>query len=751
MIESWAPRQGGPTHNGVREFVHFLSRRKLIILAPTILITATTWLVISATAPRYAAEADLALDARKVQIVEHEVVSGLPQESPVIRTELDVITSRSLIQQVIDRLGLETDPDFLREVGTERSPLQNFIPTGQQMLARLLPGIAGAGPVGASDAVPPLTRSHLTDWLIDHLKVSNDGRSFTIVVSYTSEDPKRAAQIANAIAEDYLADQVQTKVKATAKANEWLAEKLSDLRRELQTSEAAVDDFRRQSGLIEAKGASIPAQRLTELNLQLVNAHLERARAEAKLQTAREGDPATIPNVIASPVIQQLHKDIAQIDSQIAEQRYHGVTYKENVLDARAAALWKQISLEGNRILASLLNDVQAARKREAELTRLFHHIEEQLGDTTRSATRLNELQREADANRSIYETFLARYKQTMEQEGLEAPDARLISQADPPRFPNYPKTLQLLVLGTLGGLAAGVALGYVREGFDRRVRQVSDVGAVTGIPVFGLLPRVSRWRRLPPQDYPVSKPRSRFCTSLVRIHAVLQAPRSPVSNQVILVTSAKAGEGKTSFCTGLARSLATNLTRVLVIDADPYRPRVAAAFGASTAPNFGSIIEQRAQLSDLVQTDTKSTADFIAAPNEHDMKFLLHSGGFATLIEEARRAYDVVILDTPPVMTSADAAVVGRFADTCLFLVRWDQASWDEVTSTVGFLRLCGIKPDGIVMVGVDARSAHYGHVGGYGGYHTVTSDDHFIRPPIHRRVTEIEWAAAAGGSEGV
>jgi len=180
----------------------------------------------------------------------------------------------------------------------------------------------------------------------------------------------------------------------------------------------------------------------------------------------------------------------------------------------------------------------------------------------------------------------------------------------------------------------------------------MSDIAAVTGIPVFGQLPRVSRWRLLQPQDYPVRKPASRFCTSLVQIHTALQAPGSPVRGrgQVILVTSAKAGEGKTSFCTSLARSLARHLTRVLVIDVDPYRRRVASAFGNATASMFGPIAEERAELRDFVQSDVQSGAHFIAAPNERDLRLLLNSGGFARLIEEARRAYDIVILDTPPV-----------------------------------------------------------------------------------------------------
>ena len=359
------------------------------------------------------------------------------------------------------------------------------------------------------------------------------------------------------------------------------------------------------------------------------------------------------------------------------------------------------------------------------------------MGDAAHSGLRLAQLQREADANRSIYETYLARYKQTLQQASLAVPDGRLISLAEPPEDPTYPNKLRSLLLGAFGGLAIGGALAYLREGFDRRIRQSSDIESVTGVPIFGFLPKVSRWRGLQPQDYPVNDPQSRFGTALVRIHTALRAPQSPDRKQVILVTSAQPGDGKTSFCTGLARSLAKSRKRVLVIDADPYRPQVATAFGVPTTPALDPTAGQRVKLGDIVQADTKSAAHFLPARSEDHHYHMLHSGGFATLLEEARQAYDIVIIDTPPVMTRADAAVIGRFADTCLLLVRWGRTYWDEMTAAVGFLRLCRVRLDGIVMVGADTGSAGYGQVG---GYDTAPSDYRLIRPPSAGTLTEAE-----------
>jgi polysaccharide biosynthesis transport protein len=735
MIDSRAIIEGAPAGNGVREVLGFVKRHKVAILAPTVLIAGIAWTLASFTVPRFAATSALTLNVGKVKIVDYEVVSRLPLETSTLRSEIDVIRSRSLNEEVVVKLGLTTDPAVAREAHAWLSPWPYAARGIRDALGRWLPGIVEKDP--ASDGVPMVTRSQLTDWLIGNLNATNDNRSLTIVVSFMSESPERAAQIANAVAQTYLEDQVLAKTRQTMKASDWLGKGVNKIREELEKSEAAVDDFRRKSGLLPVKGDTIPGQRLADLNAQLSNAHAERTRAELRLQTARESGPETLPDVFASPIIQSLRKDLTQINSQIAENEKYSTYYRLNALDAQAAVVRKQMNQEMNKIVAALTNEVQAARRKEAELAQSFQGMEGQLGDAAHSGVRLMQLAREADANRSIYETFLARFKQAAEQESLAVPDARLISQAVPPEDPVSPNTLRFLLIGIVGGLAVGGAFAFARENFDRRIRQASQVETMTGIPVFGFLPKLSRWRGLEPQDYPLKDPRSRFGTALMRIHTALRAPQSSDAKQVILVTSAQPGEGKTSFCVGLARSLAKSRMRVLVIDADPYRSQLATAFGASSCPAFGPITENRVRLGDVVQVDAKSGAHFIPAPKTDDLQLLLHSGGFSKLLEEARQAYDIIIIDTPPVMTSADAAFIGRFADTCLLLVRWGRTSWDEMTAAVGFLRLCCVELDGIVMVGVDGQSAGYGQLA---SYDTVRSDNRFIRPLSDRRLTEVE-----------
>ena len=557
MSETRASPLGGST--GIRELLRLAYRRKFMILVPAVLVGGIGWGLAQKTVPLYTPTSALTLDVSKIQIVDREVVSRLPLEASTIRSEIDVIRSRSLNDEVVVELGLASDPSVAREVIAWQAREPVAVRVLRHALSRFFPSIVEKDPV----IIPKPTASQITDWLIGNLGVSNDGRSLTILVSFTSESPARAAQIANRVAKTYLDDQVLVKARGTMNASTWLGERVNEIRKELEKSEAAVDDFRRKSGLLAVKGDTIPAERLASLNTQLGQARAERMRAEINLQMAQQSGAEKLPDTLASPRLHQLRNELGNINLGLTDLGDHGAFYKMADLRARQTTMRAMMNTEMSRIVAGLSSEVVVARQKETAVDQSFHQMEGQVGDVGHSKLELVQLQREADANRSIYETFLTRYKQTLQQESLAVPDARLISEAVPPEEPVYPNKLRFVVLGTFGGVALGGGLAFLREGLDRRIRQAAMVETVTGVPVFGFLPKVSRWRGLQPQDYPVMDPQSPFSSALARIHAVVQGAQSLDHKQVILVTSAQPGDGKTSFCASLARSLAQSRVRV--------------------------------------------------------------------------------------------------------------------------------------------------------------------------------------------
>jgi Mrp family chromosome partitioning ATPase len=385
------------------------------------------------------------------------------------------------------------------------------------------------------------------------------------------------------------------------------------------------------------------------------------------------------------------------------------------------------LARETARAVAGLKEDVAAVRRQEAELEGNLQGMASRFGRAGEAAVRLSQLEREADASRAIYESFLGRYKETIEQEGLTMPEARLLSAAEPPAKPTGSGRLPATLFGLLTGLALGSLLAAFRERIDERVRDIIDVERVAAAPVMGVLPEVARWRPAP--ELQVSRfNRTPFGEAIQRTGAALRLPRAPLRARVIMVTSAAAREGKTSFCTALARFLAMSDRRVLVIDADFRRPRLAKAFGLAERADTQNVIHGTVNLAEGVQADPRSGAHVLTALAEPGaLHSHLQGPGWDALVARAREQYDVVILDTPPVTAASDAGVIGACADVNLFLVRWGRSTRSGIVSAIRFLNLCGLTVDGVVLTRTKARRAPpylttYGQ--GPGGLHTLSGE---------------------------
>ena len=453
-------------------YLRVAARRKFAIGVPIVIGAVFAWVIASLLPPQYTAESVLALDARKVQVLPTDyVVSRLPSESATLRTELAALNSRSMAARVAEQLDLANDPEFLSAITMPRSAWQSAMEALRRGIY-FFAGPADAGGASPEDTEISLGRSDLVDWLLGGLRASNDGRSFTILVTFVSHSAELSAKVANAFASAYLESQVDLKAGETRNANQWLHRRLSELRRELQASEAAVLRLRREAGLMEVGGGTPAMQRLSGLNSQLVVARTDRSQAEARAQTAKElartgGDAQTLADIMKSPNIKQMRDQLSVIEGALEEQYDRGAQRHPTTiaLESKAASLSQQLRKEEQRAIQSLDNEVSAARKKESQLQAALQSMEGQYGESREDIVRLNQLQREAEANRTIYESFLNRYKETIEQETLATPDARVLSNAEPPHAPSGPKKLPILILGLVLGSGFSASLAGFRDG----------------------------------------------------------------------------------------------------------------------------------------------------------------------------------------------------------------------------------------------------------------------------------------------
>lgn len=716
----------------VRDFSRLVRRHKLLVLLPMLAGAMVGYLIFVNTPSRYVATAVVALDVRKITVVPIEmVISGLPQESPALRTEIDVLGSRSMAERVIERLGTDALAPLLEEkpssglaaalttvTGTLAGELRDL---ARAALGRTPPAALAAAPAAAPPPTEEEKHQALVSSLIGGLLISNDGRSYTIHISFTANDPAFAARIANSYAEAYFAHQTTLELNAVRMASEWLGNKVDEMRNTLEAAEQAVELFKQKAGLLEVDGTSIDDRRLDALSVELVRARGQVAEARARLETAAglaqefEG-LASFSEVLSSPIILALREQQARLLREQEALQDAGAMKSGRLpaIGSELRALDGQIRLEVDRVIESLRNEVHVAEHRQQQLEAAVRQQIAASGEADHATIHLNQLQREADASGALYESFLNRYKAIIEQEDLAGPEAQLISRAQPPMSKATPTLLPLLAFGIFVGAATGIGAAYLNEHFDDRVWSAASLEERCGVPVLGVLPwrgwlATHRWLAGLRQHWPFERPAcGGYDLSLQRLQAVLKM--SPISRnpKIITLTSAVRGEGKSFVAVALARAFAATGESVLLLGADLHRPALSERLRVKPGFHWEEVVAGEKSLDDILQHDQESNVDIIAASPSHiGAMALFGSPAFEALITALRGRYDRIIIDTPPVSAFADAAMLGTFADVTLLVVRWRGTTHTAVVEALKQMELYSVPASGIVLNQVDVRSS--------------------------------------------
>jgi capsular exopolysaccharide synthesis family protein len=695
----------------LREIFLLLRRRVRLILGFALSGVIISLLAAFLTTPYYRAETVLMLDQRRAAATDFGgVVAPQSEGNTLLRSQIDIITSRAVLDRVTKKLELTKDTDY------------NLKPFWGRFFSK----------APATDTLSDAERdgremTRVAEALMKHLDVSNDGRSYSIRIAFESPSPEKAARLANAIADEYLVDQLEAKYELAARANKWLNERLSSLRQDVEGSERAVENFRQKARLIEVGGSTVASRQMDEINRQLTEARGQTSQAEARLRSAQsmvrsEGGFEAAADVLNSPLIQRLREQEAEVRRKEAELATHYGDRHPKMINAKAEYqdLQRKIGEEVKKIMQGMANEVDIARAKEQQLKRDMDTLEARAGVDLKNSVQLHQLQREAEANKTLYESFLGRFKQSTEQQDMQLADSRIIAPAEVPLSPTSPKKTLYVGIGALLGLLAGLFAAYLVEYFDCGYRNSSQMETDTGLPAVGLVPSLKGITSKTPEAYVIEKPLSAFAESLRTVRTAIHFSNVDHPPKVVMLTSSMPKEGKTTFCLSLGRVLALAGNKVLVIDADMRCPRVASAMGVASKIKGGlaDVLAGRLQIADVLQHDPKVRGlSFLPSrdktPNAQD---LLGSQRMQRLVQQAAAHYDLVIIDTPPILAVTDAAMVARVVDTTLLVVRWAETPRETVQQAVRRLASYGCKVAGIVMSQVDLdRQASYGD----GSYH--------------------------------
>jgi polysaccharide biosynthesis transport protein len=722
----------------IKELLRTLWRRRSVILGTMLFLVSLALLVLFQLTPRYTASTLLTLQTRNEAVVDIQaVMSGLSADASVIRTELDIITSRRLVGKLVDRLQLTRDPEFngaLREQNALKLALDPRTYLSPEWLMAL--GLLTRDPETLSEEERATQEQAATvDAVTSALSVSNPKLSYTIQITFESEEPKKAALLANTLAELYLTDQLEAKFEATQRATDWLSERIGDLKSRVVEADNAVQAFREQHAIIQSGNqGTVSEQQLAELNVQLVAARTDLAEAEARYNQARSQvgqrhNAAALGEVLDSPLIQRLGEQEAEVRRRQAEiTKRYGPRHPDTAnINSELADLRAKIAEEVSKVMESIETEVRVARARVSTLSASLDTLKTENAELQKASVQLRELERESESGRVLLETFLSRFKETSNQDDLQKADVRIISAAEVPVEASFPKKKLILAVALVLSLMVGLGLAFLLEALDHGYRALEHLQRDHRIIGLGMVPRLTglKLKGGKPFDYAIRRPTSAYSESLRSIHTTLMFGHpGDLRPGTVLVTSSLPGEGKTTFCLSLARLLAlAGNQRLLLIEGDLRRANVGKALietDRTAASLTAYLMGQVEQWEDCVIRDAASGLDLILSGGKVDApQTLLQSERMRTLIAAANERYDLVLIDTPPLLAVSDAIILSHLADVTVFVVKWESTAREAVGNALDLLRKAGATIGGTVLTQVDVKKhAYYGY-GDYASYY--------------------------------
>ncbi len=709
------------------EMLLAIARRQWRLVALFVSAAAILGVLYILTAvPLYTANARMFIDSNNQKIVsELSAVEGITGDDASILSQVELLKSQKLSRAVVDKLNLIDSPEFQADgktalstaVGIGRSivDVTSWFGDADEEIDREAAGRAA------------------TTKLLNNLAVSRIGRTYVLEIAYTSASPALASRIIQALADAYLVDQLDSKYDATRRASEWLQRRIEELRQKSLETDLAVQQFKAEKGLITTGGELISDQQLTQLNSQLILAQAEAAESEAKYTRIRNiidsGQmDATVTETLNSPVINTLREKFldasrreADIASRLGESHAQVIRLRNEMREYR-----RLIFNELSRIGESYQSNLEVAKKNLANLEVQVAQATGVSVTANDSQVQLRELERESETYKKLYETFLERYQEAVQQQSFPVNEARVISSSGPPNSPSFPKKSLTLVLSILLGGVAGSGVAAFREFRDRFFRTGDQVRQELDLEFLGSIPLKKKLRNTAAVDVDLDANRRNVIHSSDITKYVIDYPLSPFAEalrsaqlasslmcdrkkpQIIGVVSCLPGEGKSTVAINFAELLAVQGNRTLLIDADLRNPGASRAIGTTAERGLMEVLLEGLLLQDAIMRDNETGLGFLPAVTKRRIPYsaeLLASDAMRDLIVQAGHDFDFIVIDLPPLGPVIDAKAISTSVDNFLFVVEWGKTARKVVRSTLASNPQVSLKCAGVILNKVDSQ----------------------------------------------
>lgn len=717
-IDTARPNRADELH--LRDILQALYRRRWVAIAALLIVVIPVSVSTFLATPVYEARTRLLIGSENPNVVNFKPI--VPDEqvtSDYYQTQYAILQSRILVRKTLDASKLWSHPEF------GGSHAGNHTRGSASILGRLLPSASRGGGSAVDDAIPPAAppAAHLDripagssqiDAFLQRLTVTPLRNSRLVDVSFRSTDPRLATTVANSLAQSYIQHNLELRSLATSEASKWLAQQLEAQRKEVETSEAALQQYRERNNAVSLEASqNIVVQKLGELNTAVTRAKAERIQKESLYNelhaiqsdhTALDAFPAILTNVF----IQQLKADLVTLQRQRAELSGQLGDRHPEMVKLQTAMQNTQVKLEAEiqKVVQSVRTEYLAAQAQEQALVAALEQQKNEASNLNQKAIGYGTLQRNAKSDREIFESLLQRAKETSIFGDLKTSNVRVMDPAELPQHPIYPRTRRNFLLALIAGGVLAAVMVFGLELLDNRITDPDEIKGALEVSVLGWVPLLSKrsLRGRPPLIHHGVTAEFAEAFRLIRSNLWFSLPEQ--RPQTLVVTSTGPNEGKTIVAANLAIGFAQAGLRVLLIDADFRQPSLHHVFHQPLEPGLSDLIRGSAAVagaarsSDIGNLHVLSAGSRAAYPAE-----CLESPRFRALLKllSEQSQFDRVVIDTPPVLPVADACLVAHAATAVVFVIGSELTSRDAARAALEQLSTASPKFLGAVLNRVD------------------------------------------------
>lgn len=690
----YAEAESSPAQT-LTSYIEIIRRQFPTIVAIVSACVIVGLLYLFTAAPQFTSTASMVIDTRKVQLFQQQSVLGdIAVDSATVETQVEILKSENISLAVIRELHLTEDPEFTG--------------TGGGVLGSVLDFVGGLFFDGHAWSEFELTRKAL-ERFEKNRTIKRLGLTYVMEIGFTSKDPAKAARIANGIADAYIVDQLEAKYQATRRASVWLQDRIKELRTQASAAQKAVVDFKTANNIVDAGGRLMNEQQLAEVNSQLIMAHAATAEAKARLDRMNDIQKQEIPDANVADALKNdtIVKLRGQYVDMASKESIWAMKYGSDHLAAvnlrrQMAEIKKNIQDELKRIQESYKSEYDIAVTREESIKGSLANVVSESQLTNQAQVQLRELESNAQSYQAMYDNFLQRYMESVQQQSFPITEARVISAATTPLVKSYPKSLIVLAGSLFGGLILAFGAAMARELTDKVFRTTGQVEDLLGANCIAILPALGaaaapglgermRSGKLtskgnPQPDllrYVVDNPLSRFSEAVRSVKVAIDLNSIVRENRVLATTSTLPNEGKSTLSTNLAQLMAHGGARVILVDADLRNPSLSRALVPDAKIGLVDVVGQKARLEDALVVDPETKLSILPAGTTSKLLHtneILASKAMHALVTQLRAQFDYVVLDMPPMAPVVDVRVTSSFVDSYVFVVEWGKTNIDVV-----------------------------------------------------------------------